>query len=327
MVKDSRPRTGSTAFLPRCRASRLVPRVRYWPPYEGEPKPLGFLGYKAGHFTAYYIDTTPGSPTQGQEVAKVATVIVTPPMLVAGLVAYAEENKALRELLRVWSNKAPGGLIRRRIPNWRPNEEEGLRKLESLRGDITEIRIIGTTSPKQAGLSKKKPDILEIKIGGDIDRAIDYVISKLGREFKIDETFKPGDFIDIIAVTKGKGFAGVVKRWGVSILPRKKRKGRRVVGAIGGRTPGYVPYTVPRPGQLGYHRRTEFNKRILAIENDGSKFTPEGGFPHFGIVRTMCILLEGTVPGTPKRPIVLRMPARPPPEIEPPRLIYVGVPV
>lgn len=326
MVKDSRPKTGSLAFLPRCRASRLVPRVKYWPPYEGEPKPLGFLGYKAGHLTAYYVDTTPNSPTQGQEVAKVATVIVAPPMLVAGLVAYAEENNALRELVRVWSSKAPADLMGRKISSWKPNEED-LRRLESLRGEIAEIRIIAAAFPKQAGLSKKKPDILEIKIGGDVEKAVDYAISKLGQEIRVNEVFKPGDFIDVIAVTRGKGFAGVVKRWGVSILPRKKRKGRRVVGAIGGRTPGYVPYTVPRPGQLGYHRRTEFNKRILAIGDDGSKVTPKGGFPHFGIIRTTYILLEGTVPGTPKRPIVLRAPARPPPAIEPPQLIYAGIPV
>jgi len=326
MVKDSRPKTGSLAFLPRCRASRLVPRVKYWPPYEGEPKPLGFLGYKAGHLTAYYIDTTPNSPTQGQEIAKVATVIVAPPMLVVGLVAYAEENNALRELVRVWSSKAPADLMGRKISSWKPNEED-LRRLESLRGEIAEIRIIAAAFPKQAGLSKKKPDILEIKIGGDVEKAVDYAISKLGQEIRVNEVFKPGDFIDVIAVTRGKGFAGVVKRWGVSILPRKKRKGRRVVGAIGGRTPGYVPYTVPRPGQLGYHRRTEFNKRILAIGDDGSKVTPKGGFPHFGIIRTTYILLEGTVPGTPKRPIVLRAPARPPPAIEPPQLIYAGIPV
>ena len=325
MVKDSKPRAGSLAFLPRCRASRLVPRVKYWPPREGDPKPLGFLGYKAGHLTSFYIDTTPNSPTQGQEVAKVATVIAAPPMLVAGLVAYADENHSLKELVRVWSKSVPVDLIRRKMPSWRPNEEEGLKKLESLKDRVAEIRIIGMAFPKNAGLSKKKPDLLEIKVGGDPDKALEYAVSKLGKELRVSEVFKPGDFVDVIAVTRGKGFQGVVKRWGVKILPRKKRKGRRVVGAIGGRTPGYVPYTVPRPGQLGYHRRTEFNKRILLIEEDGTKLTPKGGFPHFGVVKTECLLLEGTVPGTPKRPVVLRAPAKPPPEIEAPEVTYAGI--
>ena len=324
MVKNSRPRAGSLAYLPRCRASKLVPRVKYWPPYEGDPKPLGFLGYKAGHLTAYYIDTAPNSPTQGQEVAKVATAIAAPPMIAAGIAVYAEENGALRELTEVWSGNVPD-LIERKIAAWRPNEERGLRELESLRDQVAEVRFLAMAMPKLAGLSKKKPDVLEIKIGGDVDKALEYAVSKLGKEIEVGEVFKPGDFIDVIAVTKGRGFQGVVKRWGVKILPRKKRKGRRVVGAIGGRTPRYVPYTVPRPGQLGYHRRTEFNKRVLSIEEDGTKLTPKGGFPHFGIIKTKCVLVEGTIPGTPKRPIVMRIPARPPPPIEAPEITYAGI--
>ena len=325
MVKDSRPRAGSLAYYPRARASRIVPKVKYWPPYEGDPKPLGFLGYKAGHLTAYFIDTTPNSPTQGQEVARVATVVAAPPMLVAGVVAYTEENNSLRELTRVWSKKVPED-VRRKIPTWRPNEDEGLKKLEQAKDSVAEVRILGMAFPKLAGLSKKKPDLLEIKVGGDPVKALEFAVSKLGEELRIGDVFKPGDFVDVIAVTKGKGFAGVVKRFGVKVLPRKKRKGRRVVGAIGGRTPGYVPYTVPRPGQLGYHRRTEFNKRVLLVEEDGSKLTPKGGFPHFGVIKTECVLLEGTVPGTPKRPIVLRAPAKPPQPMETPEVLYAGIP-
>lgn len=324
MVKDSKPRAGSLAYLPRCRASRLVPRVRYWPRYSGEPKPLAFLGYKAGHLTTYYIDTTPNSPTQGQEVAKVSTIVVTPPMTVAGIVVYGEENGVLKELMRVWSRDIPD-VIKRKIPTWKPNEEE-LKQLDSLRSRIAEVRILGMTLPKLAGLSKKKPDLLEIRVGGEVGKALEYAVSKLGKQIEVDEVFKPGEFVDVIAVTRGRGFQGVVKRWGVRILPRKKRKGRRVVGAIGGRTPEYVPYTVPRPGQLGYHRRTEFNKRILLIEGDGGKLTPRGGFPHFGVIRTKCVLVEGTVPGTPKRPIVMRIPARPPPPIEIPEVTFTGIP-
>lgn len=323
MVKDSKPRAGSLAYLPRCRASRLVPRVRYWPTYKGDPRPLAFLGYKAGHLTTYYIDTAPNSPTQGQEIAKVSTVVVTPPIISAAVAVYGEENGALKELMRVWSRDLPD-VILRKIPNWKPNEEE-LKKLESLRDQIVEVRILAMALPKLAGLSKKKPDLLEVKVGGEVEKALEYAISKLGKQIEIDEVFKPGDFIDVIAVTRGRGFQGVIKRWGVTILPRKKRKGRRVVGAIGGRKPPYVPYSVPRPGQLGYHRRTEFNKRILLIE-DGGKLTPKGGFPHFGVIGVKCVLVEGTIPGTPKRPIVMRIPARPPPPLRAPEVAYIGIP-
>ncbi|MEM3140097.1 MAG: 50S ribosomal protein L3 [Nitrososphaerota archaeon] len=323
--KYSSPRRGSLAFLPRGRASRIVPRVKYWPPYDGKPRLLGFIGYKAGQTTVYYIDTTPNSPTRGLEVAKTATILATPPVIIAGIVVYGEENGQLKELTRVWSKNLPEEIMRK-IPTWKPNENKGIEKLRELVDKIREVRVIVMGRPKLAGLPRKKPDLLEVKVGGQVREALEYAISKLGKEVKITEVFDVGQFIDVIAVTKGKGFEGVVGRFKIKIQPRKKRKTRREVGAIGGRSPAYVTYTVPRAGQHGFHRRTEFNKRILAFTENGLEYTPKGGFPHFGIVKTEAVLVEGSVPGAPKRTIVLRIPARPPREIEAPKIITVGIP-
>jgi large subunit ribosomal protein L3 len=323
--KQSAPRRSSLAYLPRGRASRIIPRVKYWPPYDGEPKLLGFIGYKAGHTTIYYIDNTPSSPTQGLEVAKVGTVIATPPVIIAGIVGYTEENGALKEYTRVWASNIPGE-IKRNIPTWRPNEKEKLEKLKNSIDKLREVRVIALARPKLAGLPKKKVDLIEIKVGGPIDKALEYAINKLGKEVRISEVFNNGEYVDVIAVSRGKGFEGVVGRHKVKIQPRKKRKTRREVGAIGGRSPAYVTYTVPRAGQLGYHRRTEFNKRILLMAENGLEYTPKGGFPHFGVVKTEAIVVEGTVPGVPKRAIVLRAPARPPRLHEAPQIIMVGVP-
>ncbi|MCL7389752.1 MAG: 50S ribosomal protein L3 [Thaumarchaeota archaeon] len=323
--KQSAPRRSSLAYLPRGRASRIIPRVKYWPPYDGEPRLLGFIGYKAGHTTIYYIDNTPSSPTQGLEVAKVGTVIATPPVIIAGIVGYTEENGALKEYTRVWASNIPGE-IKRNIPTWRPNEKEKLEKLKNSIDKLREVRVIALARPKLAGLPKKKVDLIEIKVGGPIDKALEYAINKLGKEVRISEVFNNGEYVDVIAVSRGKGFEGVVGRHKVKIQPRKKRKTRREVGAIGGRSPAYVTYTVPRAGQLGYHRRTEFNKRILLMAENGLEYTPKGGFPHFGVVKTEAIVVEGTVPGVPKRAIVLRAPARPPRLHEAPQIIMVGVP-
>jgi large subunit ribosomal protein L3 len=323
--KQSAPRRSSLAYLPRGRASRIIPRVKYWPPYDGEPRLLGFIGYKAGHTTIYYIDNTPSSPTQGLEVAKVGTVIATPPVIIAGIVGYTEENGALKEYTRVWASNIPVE-IKRNIPTWRPNEKEKLEKLKNSIDKLREVRVIALARPKLAGLPKKKVDLIEIKVGGPIDKALEYAINKLGKEVRISEVFNNGEYVDVIAVSRGKGFEGVVGRHKVKIQPRKKRKTRREVGAIGGRSPAYVTYTVPRAGQLGYHRRTEFNKRILLMAENGLEYTPKGGFPHFGVVKTEAIVVEGTVPGVPKRAIVLRAPARPPRLHEAPQIIMVGVP-
>jgi len=65
--------------------------------------------------------------------------------------------------------------------------------------------------------------------------------------------------IDILGVTKGKGVAGVMKRFGVKHLQKKSHRGFRKVGCIGAWHPARVAWTVPRTGQLGYHHRTEIN--------------------------------------------------------------------
>ena len=68
-------------------------------------------------------------------------------------------------------------------------------------------------------------------------------------------------------------------------------------------------YTVPRSGQMGFHQRVEYNKRILIMSNSDSedfKINPEGGFKHFGLVRGDYVILKGSVPGTYRRLIKLR---------------------
>lgn len=54
--------------------------------------------------------------------------------------------------------------------------------------------------------------------------------------------------IDTIGVTKGKGFAGAVKRFGVTRLPRKTHRGLRKVGCVGAWHPASVRWTCARPG-------------------------------------------------------------------------------
>ncbi|HID29469.1 MAG TPA: 50S ribosomal protein L3, partial [Desulfobacterales bacterium] len=84
-------------------------------------------------------------------------------------------------------------------------------------------------------------------------------------------------------------------------LPRKSRKHRRAVAALGPWKPPRMLYTVPRAGQMGYHQRTEYNKRILKIGEDGKEVTPRGGFIRYGLVRGPYILVNGSVPGPAKR--------------------------
>ena len=322
--KYSAPRRGSLAFLPRGRASRFVPRVKYWPPrQDGAVLPMGFIGYKAGVTAVYYIDNTPNAPTAGTEIQKVATVLAVPPLRVAGITLYEKVDGRLRDLLKIWSKNLPED-ITRRIKNLRPNEDEALKKLEELKDRIAEVRLIVATNTRLVGVGKK-PHVLEIKVNGEPQQALEYALQKLGKELRISEVFKEGDYVDVIGVTKGKGFEGVVKRMGVAKLQHKSRKTVRGVGAIGGRNPPYVTYYVPRSGQMGFHRRTEFNRRIMLITEKGEELTPKSGWHKFGVIRTDAVVLEGTVQGPPKRPVVLRTPAKPPKPVERPEITMLEV--
>ncbi len=88
-----------------------------------------------------------------------------------------------------------------------------------------------------------------------------------------------------------------------------------------------VLYTVPRAGQMGYHQRTEFNKRIIKIGKEGREVTPEGGFLRYGLIRGPYVLLSGSVPGPAKRLIRLRYPARPPKKLSenPPQITFISL--
>ncbi|MFH1257586.1 MAG: 50S ribosomal protein L3, partial [Candidatus Micrarchaeota archaeon] len=122
------------------------------------------------------------------------------------------------------------------------------------------------------------------------------------------DVFSDGDVVDAIAVTKGKGWQGVVKRFGVALGPRKATQRRRHGGSIGPETAGKVMYTIPRAGQMGYHRRTDSNKRILQIGEAAKNkdILPAGGFVDYGTLKSEYLLIEGSLPGPEKRVIMLR---------------------
>ena len=337
--KKHAPRRGSLGVRPRKRASRLVPRVKTWPEVSSEqPLPLAFLGYKAGMTHAYIIDDTPGSLTHGREIFIPVIIVEAPPMVVAAVRVYGyDPNIGLYTLSEAWAQpetlKEKYNLdIDRVVSRLRfPDTEKAVNKIRNMVDSIYDVRIIALTQPRLVGgLSKKKPDVLEIKIGGGngIEQRLDYALGLLGSAIKVSDVFREGQFVDVIAVTKGKGFQGVIKRYGVKELPRwhKHRKGSRSGPGTRGPATTFSWSEVPQPGQTGFHRRTEYNKRILRIGDNGYEVTPAGGFLHYGVVRSTYVMLAGSIPGTPKRPIVMRHPVRPQwiPEA-PPKITYISL--
>jgi len=303
MPERHHPKRGSHGFSPRKRAEAETPHIKKWAEGGEKPKIQGFFGYKAGMTHAFIIDYRPTSTTSGREVREPVTVVETPPIKIAAVRAYHRTSYGLQTSGEIWAEKLDPELAKRAVL---PKKQK--KKNWDFSKDAEEIRVLAYTQPKLVtGVPKKTPEISELRIGGgSIDDQIKYAKEILGKELKISEVINEGDMLDIIAVTKGKGFQGAIKRWGVKLLTHKNSKHRRMIGTAGSWHPNWVQATVPQAGQMGYHQRTEYNKRVLKVGENGEEINPAGGFPNYGIIRNSYILLHGSIPGPAKRLIGMR---------------------
>lgn len=286
-------------------------RIKYWPEVSAEkPRLLGFAGYKAGMSFLYVIGAIRGNPTFGQEVHSPVTIVETPPMVVCGYRGYTQTQSGLAPAVEAWAEKLPQDLSRlSAIPEKREKGTEQVATPE----ELVEVRAILATQPRQSGSHHKKPELFEVKTtGGSVEEQLDYLKGLLGKDVQVSDIFSEGEYVDVIGITKGKGIQGPVKRWGVKTRQHKSRKTVRGVATLGPWTPHYVMYTVPRAGQMGFHQRTEFNKRILKVGDDGMNVVPKGGFEHYGNIKKTYVILSGSVPGPAKRLVRLRYAARSP---------------
>jgi large subunit ribosomal protein L3 len=292
------------------------------------PRLLAFTGFKAGMTFVFAIEDRKRSPNFGKEVMRAATVIETPPLLVCGIRTYSKTPYGLQNVGEVWMQDPPADLERALILPEKFETEQMLAKLSNSLDGTHIVRLITATQPKGTGLAKKKPDITEIEIGGgSLQQQVDYAKSLLGKTVAAEEVFKEGQFTDIAGVTTGKGFQGPVKRWHVTKLQHKGRKTKRGIATLGPWNPHHLMYSIPRAGQMGYHQRIEYNKRILKIGKDGKEVTPRGGYIRYGQVKNSYIVVQGSIPGPEKRCITIRVPARQPKETSEtaPQVTYISL--
>lgn len=311
--KYSAPRRGSMAFYPRVRARSLESRIRTWSdPKLEKSSLLGFAGYKVTNLNVLSVDDREKTPNYGKNLMNSSTLIATPPLKIIGIRAYAETAYGKNAIFDAFAKDNDKYLSKKASFKYK----EG--KLDEINAHIDKIKhvvAIVSSYPATASLSQKKPFVWEIPIGGkDTKTKIDYVVSNFGKQVNIKDVFETGQFIDISAITRGKGIEGPITRFGVKRKQHKSRKSVRALGTLGPISPAVVTYTVPRQGQRGFHQRTEYNKRILIISNSEKdndfKINPDGGFEHFGMIKYDYIIVKGSVPGVPKRLVKMRFPIR-----------------
>lgn len=155
----------------------------------------------------------------------------------------------------------------------------------------------------QLGFGAKKPQRLSKALQGHMRRAgkgafqvlrefrsEDVSKFEVGQEIKVADVFKAGDRIDVAGTSKGRGYTGVIKRWGFSGFPASHGTHEyfRHGGSIGNRSfPGRVFKGKKMAGQWGNERASVQNLEVVDVRAEDH-----------------VLLVKGSVPG-PKRGVVV----------------------
>ncbi|MCB9362459.1 50S ribosomal protein L3 [Candidatus Woesearchaeota archaeon] len=296
-------------YWPRKRAQRPYARVRYHKRDSKTARLCGFAGYKVGmtHVTTLDESKTKGKQKNLDKLIPV-TVVECPPLKI--LAARFYKNEGL-EGLRVVSEtraKVNDKNLKRKIRLSKKSEAN----LEST-PEYDDMTIVVYTQPSLTGTGKKMPEIFEMVVGGSKDDQLNFVKENIGKEVTLKEVFKDGDVVDVHGITKGKGYQGPVKRFGVDIRHHKSEKTKRGPGSLAGgwKAQGHMMYRVAHAGQMGYHQRTEYNKWIVKVGDEPENINPEGGFVRYGRVKNPYMLIKGSVFGPAKRLVRFNLPLRP----------------
>jgi len=104
---------------------------------------------------------------------------------------------------------------------------------------------------------------------------------KVGDLVTIDTVFKPGDPVTVVGISKGRGFAGVIKRHGFHRQPVTGGQSdrTRAPGSIGAQTPGKVVKGKKMPGHYGNSRVTLSGLKVLSIDPDKKQVLISGSIP------------------------------------------------
>lgn len=337
--KFEHPRCGSLGYSPRKRCRRGRGKCKSFPRDDASKPPhlTAFMGFKAGMTHIVREVDKPGSKLHKKETCEPVTIIEAPPMVVVGVVGYAVTHRGLRSLATVWAEHLDEQVKRRFYKNWYKAKRKAFSRyakkysaeggvsadLDAIRKNCAVVRVLAHTQvTKVPGLHQKKAHLMEIQVNGGKSAAdkVDFAVGLFEKEVTVDQVFSKDEMIDTIAITRGRGTEGVVTRWGVTRLPRKTHRGLRKVACVGAWHPAQLQWSVARAGQMGFHHRTDANKKVYALGKKGTEshgaatefdptpkpITPMGGFPHYGVVNEDFLMIKGSVAGTKKRPITLR---------------------
>ena len=151
-------------------------------------------------------------------------------------------------------------------------ESDGYAAVQVGVGDIRESLVNKPAAGqfKKAGLAVKKY-LREFRTAEEF---------KVGDTIKVD-VFENGDKVDVSGVSKGKGYAGAIKRWGQHRGPMTHgSKYHRGQGSMGAKSyPGRVFKTKKMPGHMGAVQRTIINVEVVGVDAEKNMLLIKGSVP------------------------------------------------
>jgi len=131
--------------------------------------------------------------------------------------------------------------------------------------------------PKRGHLEKAKVGSLKYLREFRVENVEEY---QLGQEIRVD-VFKVGDYVDVKGTSKGKGFAGGVKRWGFRGGPASHGSGHhRRVGSIGASSfPSRVLPGTKMPGRMGGNSSVTKKLEVIKIISEENLILVKGAIP------------------------------------------------
>merc|ERR1711970_584145 len=163
-------------------------------------------------------------------------------MVAVGLVGYIKTPRGLRALKTVWAQHLSEECKRRFYKNWSKSKKKAFTKAslkwkdevgkKEIEKDLSQIkkycevvRLVAHTQQKLLRKRQKKAHIMEIQLnGGTVAEKVDFAYGMFEKTVPIMDVFAKNEMIDLVGVTKGKGFKGVTSRWHTKKLPRKTVK-------------------------------------------------------------------------------------------------------
>lgn len=297
------PRRGSMQFWPRKRAKKAYARVRSWAGVK-EQKLLGFVGYKVGMTHIMAVNENKNSHLKGEEMAVPVTLIECPPIRLLSARFYKKKNVAFFIAKEIFFKTEKE--LQRKITPAKENKVE----LEKLNPEEYErITVVVYSQPKKTGFGKKKPEVVEMRIGGSKLEQLEFIKQNCEKEIPFESVFQKDQYVDIHGVSKGKGTQGPVKRFGIGLKPAKSEKGRRTPGSLGPWCrQQHISWRVAHAGQMGFFQRIEYNKQILEISDEVEKYGKD--IHKYGNIKSTFIVIHGSIIGPKKRIIIMTTPIR-----------------